>query len=168
MFESLAKKTIVLVGLGVVAAIWWISSLHSRPDVPQRFANFLTDSDSYINYEDRENPPLTHVRSGFKCISVVGTPSFERFVDLFAPTNFECQWGWFYEVKNNLPTPVRVNVTYELQDRDEFVIAYSQKEIVVKPDQTETIRKVATEPISLDALMRTGYSGWKISHQEIK
>jgi hypothetical protein len=158
-------NTIIGIGIiGIGALATWYYALHWKPSNDSKFTKMWIDDQSKIDYsgEDKENPPLTHVSSGFKCMSFVGEPEFQTFMDLFKPTDYQCRWAWQYEVRNNTDTTVSVNVTYQLKDEDRFVLAESEDSVVVRPGETEMIRKVAETPVPISVLEQVWYPSWLI------
>ncbi|NOD96641.1 hypothetical protein GS610_05405 [Ruegeria sp. HKCCD6228] len=162
-----AKRSFLL---PVVAVLVGLSGgyyfLHWPPSTSSKFAQFIDDKTGGIDWGDEEEePPLTHLSSGFKCVRFVGAPKFESVLDLFKQTEYGCEWGWQYEVRNNLDRPVKVSVQYELEDADEFILATSEGSVRIEAGETEKIIEVAEEPIPLSDLKRVYRMGWRIWHQ---
>ncbi|WP_209834302.1 hypothetical protein [Ruegeria sp. HKCCE3926] len=141
-------------------------ALHWPPSNSSKFAQFIDDRTGDIDWGDEEGePPLTHLSSGFKCVRFVSTTKFESVLDLFKQTEYGCEWGWQYEVRNNLDRSVKVTVQYELEDADEFILASSKGSTTIAAGETEKIIEVAKEPIPMSDLERLYRMGWRIWHQ---
>lgn len=162
------SKWIWILGLVLASIFAGYAHLHWKPEVPSRFSTFIDDGAEGIAYSEDIEPPLEHIQSGFKCLSIVGEPVFETLADVLSKTNFRCQWGWQYEVRNKLSVPVEVEVEYQLEDEDGFVRASSSSSIVIKADGVGTIKKIADESIDLQVLQDITYAGWTIGFKELR
>lgn len=165
--NSRFPKTVLVIVAVLIAVFVGHYVLHGQPNIPPRYASFWKDEASHIGYDDLESPPLTHVSSGLKCVSLVGEPSFVGVLDLLERTDYQCQWGWYYKVTNNLTEPVRVTVTYMLKDKDDFIVTESRGSLLVGPGETETLQQVSSKNFDLSELERVRYASWRISHTEI-
>ncbi len=163
------SKTIwlTLVICGALFGAYYL--LHWPPGASSKYSRFIDDRTGDIAYDgdDQNEPPLTHISSGFKCVRILGEPKFTSIADLLSKTEYRCEWGWQYEVKNNLDVPVRIEVEYQLEDRDEFVLARSVGSIDVAPGKTETIIEVSNEPILVSDLERVYRAGWLIGYRAL-
>ena len=77
----------------------------------------------YRNVETEvPNYPLEVISDGYKMIRVYRVETGPRKVNEFPFENI-VEWGWKMTIKNKSYEAVRVNIAYELLDKDSFVIA---------------------------------------------
>ncbi len=115
--------------------------------------------------EDKKDPPLEYVSDSLRGISIsTQVVEVTSFWSLWNAPSSQLEYKWTYKVKNLTDTTLNISVIYDLEGKNDEVVASTNASKTAEPDETIEFEELGRLDYR-DAHRVTG-SGWSISHRK--